>query len=48
MLLVNATRGEDSQALDQDLLKSFQTSIVRNIHLINQFMPLIPADKTKR
>ncbi|PTB37196.1 uncharacterized protein TrAFT101_010932 [Trichoderma asperellum] len=39
---------EDPQALEEDVLKSFQINVVSNIHLINQFMPLILAGNARK
>lgn len=47
-LHANAPRGEDPQAFEEDVLKSFQINVVSNIHLINQFMPLILAGNAKK
>ncbi|KIA75777.1 short-chain dehydrogenase [Aspergillus ustus] len=42
------TLGATPQALEQDLLKSFHTNVISNIHLLNLFIPLILTSSTKK
>ncbi|KAI1125560.1 hypothetical protein F5Y10DRAFT_227570 [Nemania abortiva] len=40
--------GNKPQELEEDLLKSFKVNVVANIHLLNQFMPLILKGNVKK
>ncbi|KAL7812785.1 hypothetical protein V8C26DRAFT_406580 [Trichoderma gracile] len=40
--------GENPQALEQDLLKSFTVNVIANVHLFNLYMPLILVGSTKK
>ncbi|TGJ82160.1 hypothetical protein E0Z10_g6611 [Xylaria hypoxylon] len=40
--------GEKPQEFEDDLLKSFKVNVVANIHLLNQFMPLILKGEAKK
>ncbi|KAI1371318.1 NAD(P)-binding protein [Hypoxylon crocopeplum] len=40
--------GEDPEALEEDLLDSFKTNVIGNIHLINLFLPLIKKGQVKK
>ncbi|KAI1357451.1 hypothetical protein F5Y08DRAFT_324305 [Xylaria arbuscula] len=40
--------GKKPQELEDDLLKSFKVNVLSNIHLLNQFMPLILEGQSKK
>ncbi|PFH62258.1 hypothetical protein XA68_14389 [Ophiocordyceps unilateralis] len=40
--------GNNPKALEEDFLKSFQTNVIANIHLINLFIPLVLKGKAKK
>ncbi|GAP88448.1 putative short chain dehydrogenase [Rosellinia necatrix] len=42
------TLGNKPQELEDDLLKSFKVNVVSNIHLLNQFVPLILKGQAKK
>lgn len=41
-------RGQEPEALEKELLGTFQTNAIGNIHLINVFMPLILQGSAKK
>lgn len=47
-LLFPPNRGKDPEGLEQDLLLSYQSNVVGNIHLYNLYMPLILKGNAKK
>ncbi|KAI2616794.1 NAD(P)-binding protein [Hypoxylon sp. NC1633] len=42
------TQGEDPKDLEEDLLSSYKTNVVGNVHLFNLFLPLIRRGEVKK
>ncbi|KAI1442801.1 NAD(P)-binding protein [Annulohypoxylon stygium] len=40
--------GEDGKALEEDLLSTYKTNVIGNVHVINLLLPLIRAGKVKK
>jgi NAD(P)-dependent dehydrogenase (short-subunit alcohol dehydrogenase family) len=41
-------RGNDTEALDRDLLDCFNTNVIGNIHLFNLYVPLVLKGRVKK
>ena len=46
--MLKENRGEEPTTLERDLLDSFKTNVIGNIHLFNLFMPLVAKGDKKK